>query len=54
MKAIAQRYTQGEAAGDGYDMRTASVGVKYIYQKLWRKKQGNGIQEAVGVVMHWR
>jgi len=37
----------------GMDMRTASVGVKYIYQKLWRKKQGNGIQEAAGVVMHW-
>jgi hypothetical protein len=33
-------------------MRKESVGVKYIYQKLWRKKQGNGMQAAEGGVMH--
>jgi uncharacterized membrane protein len=33
------------------DMRKGSVGVKYIYEKLWRKKEGNGIQ-AAGAVMH--
>ena len=37
----------------GMDMRTASVGVKYIQQKMWRKKQGNGIREAAGAEMHW-
>jgi hypothetical protein len=35
------------------DMRKAAVGVKYIYQKLCRKKQENGILAATGAVMHW-